>query len=130
MWHIISYKYDNDIKNKLDRFQYICGTIRRMLRNTRKDTIIKFFKTMAIQTLLYGRKTWTLKKSDEIAIQFSEMKFLRSVKGCSIMDKIRNEDIRKKLKIMPILVKIRKYRTQWKEHLERMDKNHIPKSAM
>ena len=42
-----------------------------------------------------------------------------------ITDKIRSEDIRKKLKIMSIWVKIRKYRTQWKEHLEQMNRNCI-----
>ena len=31
---------------------------------------------------------------------------------------------------MPILIKIRNYRTQWKEHLERMDRNRILKAAM
>ena len=33
------------------------------------------------------------------------------------MDKIKNEDIREELKIMPILVKIRNYKTQWKKSL-------------
>ena len=46
------------------------------------------------------------------------------------MNKSRNEDIRKKLKIMPILAKVGNYRTQGKDHLERMDKNRIPKAAM
>ena len=76
-----SYEYDNCIKNKLHKFQYICGTIRSMLKNTRKDTRIKIFKAMAISTLLYGSETWILKKRDEAAIQSSEMKFQRSVKG-------------------------------------------------
>ena len=62
---------------------------------------------MAIPTLLYGSETCTFKKSDKTAIQSSERKFLRSVKGYSIMDNIRNEDIRKELKIMPVLAKIR-----------------------
>ena len=43
------------------------------------------------------------------------------------MDKITNEDIRKELRIMPILGKMRNYRTQWKEHLEWMDRNRIQK---
>ena len=84
---------------------------------------------MAISTLLYGSETWTLKKTDETAIQSSELKFLRNVKGYSIMDKIRNEDIRKKLKITPILVNIRNYRTQWKENLERMNINRKGKGT-
>ena len=35
-WDIF-YEYDNDIKNKLRKFQCICETLRRALRRTRKD---------------------------------------------------------------------------------------------
>ena len=69
-------------------------------------------------------------KNNESAIQSSEIKFLHSMKEYSQMNKIRNKDIRKELKIIPILVKIKNYRTQWKEHLEPMDRNHIPKAVM
>ena len=91
----------------LHKFQYIFWTIRRTSRNARKDIQINFFKTMTVTTLLYGSKSWTLKKSDETATQSTKIKFLRSVRGPSIMGKIRNEDIRKELKIMPVLAKIR-----------------------
>jgi hypothetical protein len=41
----ISYKYDDDLQNKLHKFQYMCGTIKRNLINkTRKYTQLKFIK--------------------------------------------------------------------------------------
>lgn len=126
----ISYDYDEDLKNKLARFQYICGTIKRILRNTRKETRMKFFRTMAIPILLYGSETWTLRKEEERAIQTSEMRFLRSVKGCRIIDKIRNEDIRRELNSKPLLDAVTDYRIQWKEHVERMDEERIPRAAL
>jgi hypothetical protein len=38
----------------------------------------------------------------------------------------RNEEILKNLKIEPISKFIHDYRTNWKEHIERMDSNRIP----
>ena len=46
----------------------MCRTVRTTLRNARKNTRIKFSKTMAISTLMYGSEILTLKKSDETAI--------------------------------------------------------------
>jgi hypothetical protein len=45
------------INVKLQRFQQICGTIKRTLaRKVRKEILLRFYKIMAITTLLYGTK--------------------------------------------------------------------------
>ena len=44
----------------------------------------------------------------------NEMKFLRSIKGCTILDKIRNDDMHRELKIFCIKDKIQEYwRISW-----------------
>ena len=56
--------YDQDIEKKVTNFTRMCGTIWRMLGNKRrKETQIKFYKTMAIPTLLYCSETWVIKKN-------------------------------------------------------------------
>jgi hypothetical protein len=45
-------------------------------------------------------------------IQAAEMKYLRTVKGCTRLDQIRNE-----LGISPLSEKIIEYRNKWKAHL-------------
>jgi hypothetical protein len=42
------------------------------------------------------------------------MKYLRTVKGCTRLDQIRNEDIRNELGISPLSEKIIEYRNKWK----------------
>jgi hypothetical protein len=42
------------------------------------------------------------------------MEYLRTVKGCTRLDQIRNEDIRSELGIFPLSEKIIKYRNKWK----------------
>jgi hypothetical protein len=52
-----------DINVKLQRFQQICGTIKRNLaRKITKKTLLRFYKIMAIPTFLYGSECWTLTK--------------------------------------------------------------------
>lgn len=85
MWkHNISYKEDCDIKIKTNRFQTLCGTIKRALKNkTTTKTQLKFYKLMATPTLLYGSETWIPKNQDLNRIQTAKIKFLRAVDSCA-----------------------------------------------
>jgi hypothetical protein len=56
---------ETDISHKTERLNYICETILRTLKNkTRPDTQIKFYKTTAILTGLYGNETWVMSARD------------------------------------------------------------------
>jgi len=55
------------------------------------------------------------------------MVYLRSVKGCSRLDCIPDEDIRQELNITHIMANIDSYRKQWGKHLLRMDGSQILK---
>ena len=61
-------------------------------------------------TLLYGSETYTLGVQDAFRIQAPEMRYLRSLKSCTILNKIRNEVVRKELKIFNFYEKIGEYR--------------------
>ena len=62
---------------------------------------------------------YRLGSKDLSRIQAAEM-FLRSVKGCTILGKVRNEDIRKELNIFCIKDKIQQYRQDWLDHAQCM----------
>ena len=114
----------------MNRFQGICGTIRKHLKKNRIDTQMKFYKVVARPSLLYGSKTWVTKKRDRTGLIKAEMRFLGSVKGCTRLDKIRSEIIRKELEIPGIQNVRTKYKQNWINHLERMDNNRLPKHAL
>jgi hypothetical protein len=63
---------------------------------------------MAVPLLLYGSETWTPRKRDRNRFQAAEMKYLRTLKGCTRLDQIRNEDIRNELGISPLSEKVTK----------------------
>jgi hypothetical protein len=54
-------------------------------------------------------------------LEAAEMRFVRSVKGYTRLDKIRGEVIKKELEISGIKGVRLKYKQNWINHLERMD---------
>ncbi|PSN58388.1 hypothetical protein C0J52_12974 [Blattella germanica] len=96
----ITYSESIEILNRTHKFQAVCGCINRTLRNkTRKDTQLRFYNTITLPQLVYGSETWTHRRKYISKIEASEMRFLRAVKGCTRLDKIRSTDIRTELKI-------------------------------
>jgi hypothetical protein len=62
-------------------------------------------------------------------LEAAEIRFLRSVKEYTRLDKIRSKDIRKELGISGIQDVKSKYKQNWINHLERMDNTRLPKHA-
>jgi len=91
---------------------------------------MKFYKVVARPSLLYGSKTWLTTKRDMTRLEAAEMRFLRSVKGYTRLDKIRSEVIRKELEISGIQEVRAKCKQNFINHLERMDNTRLPKHAL
>jgi len=119
-----------DFDNKINRFQGICGSIRKHLKKPRTDTQMKFYKVVARPSLLYGSEPWVTTKRGMTRLEASEMRFRRSVTGYTRLDKIRSEVIRKELEISGIQDVRLKYKQNWINYLERMDNTRPPKHAL
>jgi hypothetical protein len=63
-------------------------------------------------------------------LEAAEMRFLKNVKGCTRLDKIRNEVIRKELEISGIQDVRSKHKQNWINHLERTDSTRLPKHGL
>jgi uncharacterized GH25 family protein len=86
-----------DVNHKLEIFNYMCGTIKRTLKNkTRTEKHITFYKVMAVSAGLYGSENWVLAEKYKNRIQAAEMRFLRSTMRVTTQDRLTNEAIRKK----------------------------------
>ena len=101
-----------------------------LISKTRTDTQMKFYKVVARPTLLYGSETWVTTTRDITRLEAAEMRFLRSVKGYTRLDKIRSEVIRKELEISGIQDVRSKHKQNWINHLERTDNTRLPKHAL
>jgi hypothetical protein len=69
-----------DINIKLNKFQRICRTIWRTLRQKTMWIIqLKFYKIMAVPMLTYASENWTINRSDKMKIvSWNEVPVFRS----------------------------------------------------
>jgi hypothetical protein len=60
----------------------------------------------------------------------SKTAFLRSAKGCTRLDKIGNDDMRKELGMSLMNDRIGRYKQDWLGHVERMEEGRVPKQVL
>jgi cell fate (sporulation/competence/biofilm development) regulator YmcA (YheA/YmcA/DUF963 family) len=58
------------------------------------------------------------------------MKFLRHLLGITELDKEKNQRIGEKTGVQNIVKEIKQYQKEWLQHVQRMDRNRIPKQAL
>jgi hypothetical protein len=58
------------------------------------------------------------------------MRFLRDVKGCNGLNKLRSEDILKELNASSVQEIKSKYKQNWIDHLKGTDDSRLPKRAL
>jgi hypothetical protein len=81
--------------------------------------------------LKFGSEVWVLKKKrDEQRLEAAQMKFLIHLQGITKLDKEKNESIRKKTGAQNIVKEIEEYQQKWLQHVQRMDKNRLPRQAL
>ena len=54
------------------------------------------YKGVIVPMALYGAEAWCMRSSEKRKVNVLEMKYLRSLVGVSRMDRVRNEDVRRR----------------------------------
>ncbi|KAH1190889.1 Pre-mRNA-processing protein 40B [Glycine max] len=79
----------------------------------------KFYRTAVRPAILYGTECWAVKSQHENRVGVAEMRMLRWMCGKTRQDKIRNEAIRERVGVAPIVEKMVENRLRWFGHVER-----------
>ncbi|KAL2947084.1 hypothetical protein AAZX31_20G050700 [Glycine max] len=79
----------------------------------------KFYRTAVRPTILYRTECWAVKSQHENKVGVAEMRMLRWMCGKTRQDKIRNEAIRERVGVAPIVEKMVENRLRWFGHVER-----------
>jgi hypothetical protein len=117
----VSYCLKEDIHINLSKFQRMCGMIRKSLsQKIMQSTQLKFYKIMAVPMLTYASENWKINRSYKRKIESAEMKFLRLVAGCTLLDQKLSTDVRSELKIFNLTERIEKQKENWHKHILRM----------
>jgi hypothetical protein len=79
----------------------------------------KFYRTVIRPVMLYGAECWATKGQHIQKMSVAEMRMLRWIRGHTRKDRIRNDDIRDKLRVAPIQEKLIQNRLRWFGHIQR-----------
>ena len=80
------------------------------------------YEGVIVPTTLYGAEEWGMRSAERKKVNVLEMKCLRSLVGVSQMDRVRNEEVRRRAGIERELSSRADHRVlRWFGHMERMD---------
>ena len=83
-------------------------------------TKTQIIKAVFTPTLLYQSENWTLTSKERQMLTTTEMRCLRKAAGKTRMDKIRSEEIRRRLNMQPAEKTANKNKIRWWSHIKRM----------
>jgi len=95
-----------------------------------KETKLRIHNVTAKAALKFGSGAWVLKKREEKRLEAAQMKFLRHLLGITKLDKEKNQCIRGKTGVQNIVKEIKQYQKKWLQHVQRMDRNRLPRQAL
>ena len=91
-------------------------------------TKMKVFNAAIIPILVYGSESWCPLKSDIDRLEVFHMQCLRTVYGCSLLDRISNKAVRQHcLDQPPVETIVMRNRIRWLGHVARMNDSRICK---
>lgn len=87
----------------------------------------RLYKTMVRPAMLYGMETVAVTKGQERKMEVAEMKMLRFSLGKTRMDRVRNEEIRRTVRVEEFRGKLRETRLRWLGHVVRREEGYVGK---
>ena len=90
----------------------------------------RLYKMMVRPTMLYRMETVAVTKSQEKQVERVEMKMLRFSLGVTRRNRIRNEEVRRRLKVEKLSDKLREARLRWFGHVMRREETYVGKRVM
>ena len=91
---------------------------------------MKIFNAVVLPVLMYRATAWALILTEERWLDAFELRMLRSIAGVRLGDFVRNVDIKERLHQPPVSLKLKRARTKWFEHVERMEEERQVKKIM
>ena len=82
---------------------------------------------MAVRVLVYGSENWSLKRLDKRKFEAPEIRLLRQMAEYILWDKKIISAIREQLGTFIINEKFTQYKINWREQIQRIDDNRLPK---
>ena len=126
-------KVEDDVKRRTRLAAWSFGRLKNAIwsnQNIARSLKVRIYRALILPIATYGSESWTLRKADMLKLEAFEMRCLRSILGVRLLDKVKNVDIRHRLKITKtISEEIGQRRLKWFGHVVRMPQQRLPLRA-
>ena len=113
-----------DVVHRMNEGYRACGALKSVLSNRRLGNKAKkcLYEGLIVPTALYRAEAWGMRSAERRKVNVLEMKCLTSLVEVSRMDRVRNEEVRRRAGIERELASRADQRVlRWFGHVERMD---------
>ena len=118
-----------EVERRIEMTVQAVGAMKKVYesREFSREAKVTVYEAVVIPTLTYRCETWVLKEREKSRLQATEMRVLRKITG---VDHVRNETVRERLGLEPVLKKVERRRECWKEKVESRKGSVVEKVLM
>ena len=101
-------KMGSEVERRIGMTMQTVGAMKKVYdsREISKEAKVTVFEAVAIPALTYGCEAWVLTEREKSRLQATEMKVLRKIAGVTRLDQVKNETVRDRLRLEPVLKKV------------------------
>jgi len=117
-----------EINHRINEGNKVFGAMNGIWMNGNMSRKIKMelYETVVMAKVLYGSEVWCMSVNEKKKLEVFEMKCLRRICGVNRMDRIRNEEIRRRCGIgRGVLERAEERMLKWFGHMERMGRDRV-----
>ena len=121
---------DAEVRERLSAGGKVMGGLASMwkCRGMSIEAKMCMWESIVVPTVLYGSESWVLSAEERHRVNVFDMRCLRRVLGVSVMDRVRNVDIRRVCgNKMSLTDRADRNMLKWFGHIERMEGNRLTK---
>jgi len=112
--------FEKEAKRRIQLGWAAFGKLRRVFSSSIPQCLkTKVFNQCVLPVMTYGAETWTLTIGLVHQFKVAQRAMERAMLGVSLKDRIRNEYIRQRTKVIDIALRISKLKWQWAGHISR-----------
>ena len=121
-----------EVECRLREASKCLGGLKSVMRNRHLGMVAKrrLYEGVIVPTAMYGAETWNMREEERRSLNVFEMKCLRSMIGVTRMDRVRNEEVRRRTGVERELGdRVDERVLRWYGHMERMSEERLVKEV-
>ena len=121
---------EEDVRQRVNEGCRVMGVLNGLFkcRELRMEAKRGLYEGVVVPTVMYGSEAWGLKMKERNTLNVFDMRCLRSMCGVTRVDRLRNEEVRRRAGVpYELAERVDESVLRWFGHVERMDEGRLTK---